>query len=63
MDFCCFYFPLFCIHWLMGDYLSLGHTPRELVLMDEDNFLELYKRTFGPMDQIALNMGFETWKG
>lgn len=19
MDFCCFYFPLFCIHWLMGD--------------------------------------------
>ena len=23
MDFCCFYFPLFCIHWLMGyDILS-----------------------------------------
>ena len=21
MDFCCFYFPLFCIHWLMGNYL------------------------------------------
>lgn len=21
MDFCCFYFPLFCIHWLMGDYV------------------------------------------
>ena len=21
MDFCCFYFPLFCIHWLMGDDL------------------------------------------
>ena len=21
MDFCCFYFPLFCIHWLMGDYI------------------------------------------
>ncbi len=19
MDFCCFYFPLFCIHWLMGN--------------------------------------------
>lgn len=19
MDFLCFYFPLFCIHWLMGD--------------------------------------------
>lgn len=23
MDFCCFYFPLFCIHWLMGDILLL----------------------------------------
>ena len=21
MNFCCFYFPLFCIHWLMGDYI------------------------------------------
>lgn len=21
MDFLCFYFPLFCIHWLMGDDL------------------------------------------
>lgn len=21
MDFLCFYFPLFCIHWLMGDNL------------------------------------------
>lgn len=21
MDFRCFYFPLFCIHWLMGYYL------------------------------------------
>lgn len=21
MDFLCFYFPLFCIHWLMGNYL------------------------------------------
>lgn len=20
MDFCCFYFPLFCIHWLMSKY-------------------------------------------
>ena len=21
MDFCCFYFPLFCIHWLMANHL------------------------------------------
>lgn len=22
MDFCCFYFPLFCIHWLMGNIIQ-----------------------------------------
>ena len=27
-----------------------------------EEFLEVYRRTFGPMHQIALNMGFETWK-
>lgn len=26
MDFRCFYFPLFCIHWLMGNCL---HTPAD----------------------------------
>lgn len=26
MDFCCFYFPLFCIHWLM-DYHLLPANP------------------------------------
>lgn len=30
--------------------------------MNEEEFLEVYRRTFGPMHQIALNMGFETWK-
>lgn len=24
MDFLCFYFPLFCIHWLMGNYIPLS---------------------------------------
>lgn len=28
MDFLCFYFPLFCIHWLMGDYLLPANTAR-----------------------------------
>lgn len=27
MDFLCFYFPLFCIHWLMGDHLLPTDTP------------------------------------
>ena len=47
---------------VMEDYLSLGHTSRELADMDNDHFRELYERTFNPLSQIALNMGFETWK-
>ena len=47
---------------VMEDYLSLGHTSRELADMDEYHFRELYERTFNPLSQIALNMGFETWK-
>lgn len=43
------------------DYVSLGYTPTELALMSEDNFLNLYERTFIPISQIALNMGFESW--
>lgn len=23
MDFLCFYFPLFCIHWLMGEHILI----------------------------------------
>lgn len=26
MDFLCFYFPLFCIHWLMGKDIRRGAT-------------------------------------
>ena len=47
---------------VMDDYLSLGYTSKELADMDEDHFRELYERTFNPLSQIALNMGFEIWK-
>jgi hypothetical protein len=47
---------------VMEDYISLGFTPRELAEMSDERFRELYERTFNPMSQIALNMGFETWK-
>lgn len=46
----------------LEDFVSLGYTPRELADMDSEHFLELYERTFNPISQIALNMGFETWK-
>ena len=47
---------------LLEDYLSLGHTPQEIVHMDRDHLLDCYYQTFTPMNQIALNMGFETWE-
>ena len=46
----------------LEDYLSLGYTPRELADMSDNQFMEIYERTFKPMGQIALNMGYDTWK-
>jgi hypothetical protein len=47
---------------ILDDYLSLGYTPKNLVEMSSSDFLALYERTFNPINQIALNMGFEVWK-
>ncbi|MCM1218562.1 MAG: hypothetical protein NC548_29080 [Lachnospiraceae bacterium] len=46
----------------LEDFISLGYTARELADMNIVRFMELYKRTFTPINQIALNMGFETWR-
>ena len=47
---------------LLEDYLSLGHTPQDIALMDREHLLDCFFQTFTPMNQIALNMGFESWK-
>lgn len=47
---------------LLEDYLSLGHTPQEIAQMDRAHLYDCFYQTFTPMNQIALNMGFETWK-
>lgn len=47
---------------LLEDYLSLGYTPQDIVAMDRGHLLDCFFKTFTPMHQIALNMGFETWK-
>lgn len=47
---------------LLEDYLSLGHTPQDIAMMDKDHLLDCFFQTFRPMHQIALNMGFELWK-
>ena len=30
--------------------------------MSDNQFREIYERTFKPMNQIAINMGYDTWK-
>lgn len=47
---------------LLEDYLSLGHTPQDIAMMDREHLLDCFFQTFAPMNQIALNMGFESWK-
>lgn len=47
---------------LLEDYLSMGHNPKEIVNMDREHLLDCFFKTFKPMHQIAINMGFETWK-
>ena len=46
---------------ILEDYLSLGFTPQELVDMDTEHLNDCFMRTYSPLNQIALNMGFETW--
>ena len=47
---------------VMEDFVSLGYSAKDLADMSSERFRELYKRTFNPISQIAINMGFETWK-
>ena len=47
---------------LLEDYLSLGHTSQDIAMMDREHLLDCFFQTFTPMNQIALNMGFESWK-
>ena len=47
---------------LLEAYLSLGFTPQEIVQMNQERLLDCFSQTFTPMNQIALNMGFESWK-
>lgn len=46
----------------LEDYLSLGHSPEEIISMDRTTLVNCFAQTFTPMYQIALNMGFEVWK-
>jgi hypothetical protein len=47
---------------LLEDYLILHDSISELVYASEENFYNLFKKTFLPMTQIAENMGFCIWQ-
>ena len=47
---------------VLEDFISLGYSAKDLAAMSQKKFRELYENTFNPIHQIALNMGFETWK-
>jgi 5-methylcytosine-specific restriction endonuclease McrA len=47
---------------LLEDYLSLGHTPQDIAMMDREHLVDCFYQTFTPMFQIAQNMGFQSWK-
>lgn len=47
---------------ILEDYISLGCTPQELIQMDNATLCNCFARTFNPLSQIALNMGFELWR-
>jgi hypothetical protein len=47
---------------LLEDYLILHNSISELVQLSDDDFYDVFYKTFSPMVQIAENMGFKYWK-
>lgn len=47
---------------LLEDYLMLHDSLSDLVMFSENDFLNVFRRTFNPMVQIAENMGFKYWQ-
>lgn len=46
---------------ILEDYLTLYDSLSELVRLSNNDFLNVFHRTFSPMVQIAENMGFKHW--
>ena len=45
---------------IVNEYFTLGVSPHDLMAMTEEEFLNTYRKTFSPLSQMALNMGFRT---
>ena len=45
---------------ILDEYFALGASPRDLMSMSDENFLNTFRKTFSPLSQMAINMGFRT---
>lgn len=46
MDFLCFYFPLFCIHWLMGKKVLFVFYTKNCLLNEMEHTLPMIFNTY-----------------
>ena len=44
----------------LDEYYALGCSPQDLIQMSDEQFLNVCRKTFSPLSQIAVNMGFRT---
>ncbi|MDD4437494.1 MAG: HNH endonuclease domain-containing protein [Tissierellia bacterium] len=47
---------------IFEDYLILHNSLSELINLSDNDFLNVFQKTFSPMVQIAENMGFKYWQ-
>ena len=47
---------------IFEDYLTVYDSVSELIRLTDDDFCNVFQRTFSPMVQIAENMGFKYWQ-
>lgn len=45
---------------VLDEYFALGVSPQDLMAMSEEEFFNTYRKTFSPLSQMAVNMGFRT---
>lgn len=45
---------------VLDEYFTLGVSPQDLMAMSDEEFLSTYRKTFSPLSQMAVNMGFRT---
>ena len=44
----------------LDEYYALGYSPQDLMQMSDGQFLNVCRKTFSPLSQMAVNMGFRT---